>query len=122
MDVLHYILSTQFKIYTCILHVIMEGNIVVLLIDLGPGILYVTPHHQMRHKSQIQKMRFLNNVIEDNTSFKMVKELCLYHNQKLNYNLQYGLYSGVVNKRNMGLKIALSSIPMLIYIKVTYSQ
>ena len=36
----YIIVSTQFKIYTCILHVIMEGNIVDLFIDLGPGILY----------------------------------------------------------------------------------
>ena len=42
--------------------------------------LYVTPHHQMRHKSQIQKLRFWDNMIEDNTSFIMVKELCFYHN------------------------------------------
>ena len=83
---------------------------------------YVTPHHQMRHKSQIQKLRFLNNVIEDNTSFKMVKDLCFYHDWKLNYDLRNGLYSGVANMRKMGLKIALFSIPMLIYIKLTYSQ
>ena len=59
---------------------------------------------------------------EDNTSFKMVKDLCFYHSKKLNYNLRNGLYSGVANMRKMGLKIALFSIPMLIYIKVTYSQ
>ena len=41
---------------------------------------YVTPQHQMRHKSQIKKLRFWNNIIEDNTSFIMVKELCFYHN------------------------------------------
>ena len=40
----------------------------------------------------------------------------------LNYNLQNGLYSGVENMWKMGLKIALFSIPMLIYIKLTYSQ
>ena len=42
--------------------------------------LYVTPHHQIRHKSQIQKLRFCNKVIEDNTSFKMAKYLSFYHN------------------------------------------
>ena len=42
--------------------------------------IYVTPHHQMRHKSQIQKLRVWNNMIEDNTSFIMVNELCFYHN------------------------------------------
>ena len=70
----------------------------------------------MRHKSQIQKLRFLNDMIEDNTSFKMVKELCFYHNSKLNYGLRNALYSGVANMRKMGLKIALFTIPMLIYI------
>ena len=78
----------------------------------------------MRHNSEIQKLRFWNNVIEDNTSFKMVKELCFYHNKikKLNYDLPNGLYSGVANMRKMGLKIALFTIPMLVYIKLTYSQ
>ena len=61
-------------------------------------------------------------MIEDSTSFKMVKDLCFYHDWKLNYDLRNGLYSGVANMRKMGLKIALFSIPMLIYIKLTYSQ
>ena len=60
-------------------------------------------------------------MIEDNTSFKMVKQLCFYHNKKLNYDLPNGLYFGVANIRKMGLKIALFTIPMLIYIKLTYS-
>ena len=34
------------------------------------SLLYVTPHHQMRHKSQIPKLRFCHTVIEENTSFK----------------------------------------------------
>ena len=67
----------------------------------------VTPHHQMRHKSQIQKLGFRHNVIEENTSFEMVKKLCFYHNQKLNYNLRNALYCGVANMRKMGLKLAL---------------
>ena len=41
---------------------------------------YVTPHHQIRHKSEIQKLRFKHNVIAENIGFKMVKELCFYHN------------------------------------------
>ena len=61
-------------------------------------------------------------MIEDNTSFKVVKELCFYHNQKLNYDLRNGLYSGVVNMRKMGLKIVIFTVPMLIYIKLTDSQ
>ena len=61
-------------------------------------------------------------MIEDNTSFKMVKELCFYHNDKLNYDLRNGLYSSVGKMTEMGLKIALFTIPMLIYIKLTYSQ
>ena len=69
--------------------------------------IYVTPHHQMRHKSQIQKSGFRHNVIEENTSFEMVKKLCFYHNQKLNYNLRNALYCGVANMRKMGLKLAL---------------
>ena len=64
----------------------------------------VTPHHQMRHKSQIQKLRFRHNVIEENTSFEMMKKLCFYHNQKLNYNLRNALYCGVGNMRKMGSK------------------
>ena len=40
----------------------------------GGGVINVTPHHQMRHKSQIQKLRFGNNMIEDNTSFIMMTE------------------------------------------------
>ena len=46
-------------------------------------------------------------MIEENTSFKMVKELCVYHNYKLNYDLRNVLYSGVSNMRKMGLKSAL---------------
>ena len=61
-------------------------------------------------------------MIEDNTSFKMAKDLCFSHNQKLNYDLLNGLYSSVENMRKMGLKIVLFSIPILIYIKLTYSQ
>ena len=61
----------------------------------------------MRHKSQIKKSRFSHNVIEGNTSLQMVKELCLYHNKKLNYDMRNSLYSGVTNMRKMGLKIAL---------------
>ena len=61
-------------------------------------------------------------MIEDNTSFKMAKELCFYHNWKLNYGLRSALYSGVTNMRKMGLNISLFTIPMLIYIKLTYSQ
>ena len=57
----------QKEVYTCICICIYQRK-------------YVTPHHQMRHKSQIQKLRFWNNMKEDNTSFKMVKELCFYHN------------------------------------------
>ena len=58
---------------------------------------------------------------EDNSIFKMVKDLCFYHNKKLNYDLPNGLYFGVANMRKMGLKVALFTIPMLIYIKLTYS-
>ena len=61
-------------------------------------------------------------MIEDNTSFKMVKELCFYHNLKLNNDLPNTLYYGVANLRKMGLRIALFSIPILIFIKVTESQ
>ena len=61
-------------------------------------------------------------MIEDNTSFKMVKELFFYHNKKLNFYLLNGLYPGVANMRKMGLKIALFTILMLIYIKLIYSQ
>ena len=68
---------------------------------------YVTPHHQMRHKSQIQKLGFRHNVIEENKSFEIVKKICFYHNQKLNYNLRNALYCGVANMRKMGLKLAL---------------
>ena len=82
----------------------------------------MTPHHQMRHESQILKLRLGYNVIEKNTSFKMVKELCVYHNYKLNYDLRNGLYSGVSNMRKMGLKIAVFTNQVLIYIKLTYSQ
>ena len=61
-------------------------------------------------------------MIEENTSFKMVTELCVYHNYILNYDLRNGLYYGVSNMRKMGLKIALFTIQVLIYIKLTYSQ
>ena len=44
-------------------------------------------------------------MIEENTSFKMVEELCVYHNYKLNYDLRNALYSGVSNMRKMGLKL-----------------
>ena len=60
--------------------------------------------------------------MEENTSFKMVKELCVYHNYKLNYDLRNALYSGVSNMRKMGLKIALFTIRVFIYIKLIYSQ
>ena len=58
-------------------------------------------------------------MIEENTSFKMVKELCFYHNSKLNYNLRNALYSGVATMGKMGLKIALFIILdlMLIYMQ-----
>ena len=59
--------------------------------------IFVTPHHQMRHKSEIQKLRFL-------------------------IDLGNVLYSGIANMRKMGLKIALFTIRMLIYIKLTYRQ
>ena len=52
----------------------------------------------------------------------MVKELCFYHNLKLNYDMPNTLYYGVAKMRKMGLRMALFSIPMLIYIKVTESQ
>ena len=61
-------------------------------------------------------------MIEYNTSFKVVQQLCFYHNYKLNYDLRNGLYSGVVNMRKMGLKIVIFTVPMLIYIKLTDSQ
>ena len=48
--------------------------------------LYVTPHHQMRHKSEIQKLRYEHNVKDENIGLKMVKELCFYYNYKLNYD------------------------------------
>ena len=38
------------------------------------------PHHQMRHKSEIQKLWFEHNVIAENIGFKMVQELCFDHN------------------------------------------
>ena len=38
---------------------------------------YVTPHHQMRHKSEIQKLSFLPKVIEENIGFIVVKKICL---------------------------------------------
>ena len=51
------------------------------------GILYFkvkritcVPPHQMRHKSQTKKLRVWHNVIEDNSSFKMVQEFGFYHN------------------------------------------
>ena len=43
-------------------------------------VIYVTPNHQIRHKLEIQKLRFLHNMIEENIGFKMVKELSFYHN------------------------------------------
>ena len=43
-----------------------------------------------------------------------MKELCFYHNKKLNYDKQNALYSGVANIRKKGLKIALFTILMLI--------
>ena len=61
-------------------------------------------------------------MIEEDISFKMVNKLCFYHNLKLNYDLQNGLYSGVANMRKMGLQIALFTIAMLIYIKLTLSS
>ena len=76
----------------------------------------------MRHKSQIKKLRFCHNVIEGTSSLQMVKELCLYHNKKLNYDMRNSLYSGVTNMRKMGLKIALFTTQILIYINLAYSQ
>ena len=55
-------------------------------------------------------------MIEENNSFKMVKELCLYHNYKINYDVRNVLYSEVANMTKMGLKIALFTILMLNYI------
>ena len=54
----------------------------IYVFNIGKMVVYREhiPDHQMRHKSQIQKLRFWNNMIEDNTSFIMVKELCFYHN------------------------------------------
>ena len=60
-------------------------------------------------------------MIKYNTSFKMMKELCFLHDKKLNYDLQNALYSGVAYMRKIGQNIALFTIPMLIYIKLTYS-
>ena len=76
----------------------------------------------MRHKSQIKKLRICHNVIEGTSSLQMVKELCLYHNKKLNYDMRNSLYSGVTNMRKMGLKIALFTTQILIYINLAYSQ
>ena len=76
----------------------------------------------MRHKSQIKKLRFCHNVIEGTSSLQMVKELCLYHNKKLNYDMRNSLYSGVTNMRKMGLKIAIFTTQILIYINLAYSQ
>ena len=104
-------LSERLTLYYC--HVRVGQN---------QSVVFVTTHHQMRHKSQIQILRLLHNVIGENASFKTVKELCFYHNYKLNYSLRNGLYSGVANMRKMGLKIALFTVHMLIYIKLTYSQ
>ena len=60
-------------------------------------------------------------MIEKNIGLKMEKELCFYHNQKLNYDYQNALNSGVGNMRKMGLKIALFTILMLMYMKLTYT-
>ena len=49
-------------------------------------------------------------MIEETISFKMVTELCFYHNKRLNYDVRNALYSGVANMRKMSLKIALFSI------------
>ena len=46
----------------------------------GLEVTCVNPHPQMRHKSEIQKLWFLHNEIEDNIGFKVAKEICLYHN------------------------------------------
>ena len=54
--------------------------------DWPVTLLDVTPDHQKGHKSEIQKLRFLHNVIEENISFEMVEELCFYHNYKLDYD------------------------------------
>ena len=35
------------------------------------------PHYQMRHKSEIQELRFWHNVIEENIGFKIVKNMFL---------------------------------------------
>ena len=61
-------------------------------------------------------------MIEENTSFKMVKELCVHHNYKLNYDLRSARYSGVSNIGKVGLKTVFFTIPVLIYIKLTYSK
>ena len=44
-------------------------------------------------------------MIEEKTSFEIVKELCVYQNYKLNYDFRNVLYSGVSNMGKMGLKI-----------------
>ena len=44
-------------------------------------------------------------MIENNSSFIMVKEVCFYHNLKLNYGLLNALYPDVTNLRKMGLKL-----------------
>ena len=49
-------------------------------------ILICDPHHQLRHKSEIQKLRFRHNVIEENIGFRMLIELCFNHNLKQNYD------------------------------------
>ena len=56
-----------------------KGETFTSLYSIEHGTLYVTPHHQMRHKSEIQKLRFEHNVIDENIGLKMVKELCFYH-------------------------------------------
>ena len=60
-------------------------------------------------------------MIEENIGFKTVIKLCFCHNKKLNYDKQNALYSGVLNNRKKGLKIALFTILMLIDIKLKYS-
>ena len=61
-------------------------------------------------------------MIEENIGFERVKRLFFYHNEKLNYDKQNALYSGVANIRKKGLKIAILTILLLIYNKLKYSQ
>ena len=58
----------------------IEDPIIIVVEPRARMVEYMTPHHQMRHKSEIQKLRFYHNVVGEDIDFKMVKELCFYHN------------------------------------------